>query len=143
MPRVAAIGVHRHEMPIGSPARNFRLVGAIGEIDFLRVAVRHRIARDALAAVEERFHFGARRIQAAIGIARDMQHADAAAGLEERIHVFAVVMGWLERMALGKQHPCHRREPRVAEKQAAFGLPRGEIERVRFRRLGRLWYKIS
>ena len=95
--------------------------------------IRHRVAHDARAAVEERLHLRPRRVQSPFGVARDLQHADPSAGGEQRIQMLAVVVRRLERVVLGEEHALERRQPRIAEEEPALGLPRGQVERVRSR----------
>ena len=88
------------------------------------------MTHNARAAVEERLHLRPGWIQPALGIPRHAQHVDPAAGGEQRIEVFAVVVRGFERVMFGEKHALQRRKLRIAEEELTLSLPDGEIERV-------------
>ena len=119
------------QVPVRLPAVHLRLVRTVGEVDGLRVEVRHRLAHDARAAVEELLDRGP--VRAGIGLLRvagNVQHADAAAGFENAVQVLAVVVRCQERMPLGEQDALQRRQARIAEEELPLGLPRRQVERL-------------
>ena len=116
LPRIGPVHANRSELPIGVPSHPLPGLGTEGEVDRLRVEIRHRMSDDAVAAVEDRFEFGPGRREPAFMIPWDMQDANAAAREEQRIKMIAVIVRRLERMSFGEQHPLQRRPTRGSRK---------------------------
>ena len=131
LPQAGAVGCHRVHVPVRRPTVHLRLVGPVGEVDGPGVEVRHRLAHDALAAVEELLDAGAVRPEPVLLVAGNVQHIDAAARFENPVQVLAVVVRFQERMPLGEQDALQRRQGGIAEEELPLGQPRRQVERLR------------
>ncbi|OQC01171.1 MAG: hypothetical protein BWX80_03378 [Candidatus Hydrogenedentes bacterium ADurb.Bin101] len=121
-------------MPVGIPSVHLRPVRPIREKDRLTIIVGHRFPDNARAAVEQPLDLGLVRKQFAFVVARDVKHINAAARFKNSVQVFAVIVGFQERMPLGEQHLVQGREHGIPEEQAPLGPARRQVQVLAGRR---------